>query len=139
MAALRLILAGTFDHHPDLPIILGHWGELLVSFADRADALTKTTHLERRVLDYITGNIYATPGGVFSYRMMRQILDVLGPDRIMFAVDDPFGPHSRRGFARAFIETAPISAEDKSKLAHLNAERLLLARAWSLAATPGPS
>ena len=141
LAALRLILAGTFDRHPDLQIILGHWGEMLVSFADRADALTKTTHLERRVLDYITGNIYATPGGVFSDRMMRQILDVLGPDRIMFAVDDPFnstlgqqgkdpsGPHSRRGFARSFIETAPISAEDKSKLAHLNAERLLLARA----------
>lgn len=35
------------------------------------------------------------------------------------------------GFARAFIETTPISAEDKSKFAHLNAERLLLARASS--------
>jgi predicted TIM-barrel fold metal-dependent hydrolase len=141
MAALRLILAGTFDRHPDLQIILGHSGEMFVSFADRADALTKTTHLERRVLDYITGNIYATHGRVFSHRMMRQILDVLGPDRIMYAVDDPYqsalgkrdqdpsGLHSSRGFARAFIETAPISAEDKSKLAHLNAERLLLARA----------
>ena len=31
--------------------------------------------------------------------------------------------------ARVFIDTAPISTEDKSKLAHLNAERLLLARA----------
>jgi predicted TIM-barrel fold metal-dependent hydrolase len=57
-AALRLILAGTLARHPDLQIILGHWGEMLVSFVDRADALTKTTHLERRVLDYITGNIY---------------------------------------------------------------------------------
>ncbi len=140
LAALRLILAGTFDRHPDLQIILGHWGEMLVSFADRADALTKTTHLERRVLDYITGNIYATPGGVFSHRMMRQVLDVLGPDRIMFAVDDPFNStlgqqgegrqlHSSQGFARTFIETAPISDEDKSKMAHRNAERLLLARA----------
>jgi predicted TIM-barrel fold metal-dependent hydrolase len=141
LASLRLILAGTFDRHPDLQLILGHWGEMLVSFADRADALTKTTHLERRVLDYITGNIYATAGGVFSHRMMRQTFDVLGPDRIMFAVDDPFNgtlgrqskdpgePHSNCGFARAFIETAPISDEDKSKLAHRNAERLLLARA----------
>jgi predicted TIM-barrel fold metal-dependent hydrolase len=136
LAALRLILAGTFDRHPDLQIILGHMGEMLVSFADRADALTKTTHLERRVLEYITGNIYATPGGVFSHRMLRQNLDVLGPDRIMFAVDDPyngvlgqqFQDASGRGFCRAFIETAPISTGDKSKLAHLNAERLLLAR-----------
>jgi predicted TIM-barrel fold metal-dependent hydrolase len=134
LAALRLILAGTFDRHPNLQLILGHMGEMLVSFADRADALTKTTRLERSVLDCITGNIYATPGGVFSHRMLRQILDVLGPDRIMFAVDDPyngalgqqFKDPSGRGFCRAFIETAPISTEEKSKLAHLNAERLLL-------------
>jgi uncharacterized protein len=137
LAALRLILAGTFDRHPDLQLILGHMGEMLIAFADRADALTKTTHLERRVLDYITGNLYATPGGVFSHRMLRQNLDVLGPERIMFAVDDPYkstlGQQGKeafgRDFCREFIETAPISAEDKSKLAHLNAERLLLSRA----------
>jgi predicted TIM-barrel fold metal-dependent hydrolase len=136
LAALRLILAGTFDRHPNLQLILGHMGEMLISFADRADALTKTTHLERSVLEYITGNIYATPGGVFSHRMLRQNLDVLGPDRVMFAVDDPYkstlGQQGKAafkgGFCREFIETAPISAADKSKLAHLNAERLLLAR-----------
>lgn len=136
LAALRVILAGTFDRHPNLQLILGHMGEMLVSFADRADALTKTTHLQRSVLDCITGNIYATPGGVFSHRMLRQVLDILGPDRVMFAVDDPYngalGPHGkdtpRPGFCRDFIETAPINAEEKSKLAHLNAERLLLAR-----------
>ena len=137
LAALRLILAGTFDRHPHLQLILGHWGEMLVSFADRANGLTQTTQLERPVLDYITGNIYATAGGIFSHRMLRQVIDVLGPDRIMFAVDDPFqsalspvkGTGARRdgrGFAREFIETAPISDEEKSKLAHLNAERLLL-------------
>jgi predicted TIM-barrel fold metal-dependent hydrolase len=40
LAALRLILAGTFDRHPDLQVILGHWGEMLVPFADRADLLS---------------------------------------------------------------------------------------------------
>ncbi|MGH3639966.1 MAG: amidohydrolase family protein, partial [Mycobacterium sp.] len=43
LATLRLILAGTFDRHPELQIILGHWGELLVPFADRADILTSAT------------------------------------------------------------------------------------------------
>ncbi|MDR5822351.1 hypothetical protein [Caballeronia sp. LZ043] len=83
---------------------------MLVSFADRANALTGTAKLERSVLDFITGNIYATPGDVFSHRMLRQNLDVLGPDRIMFAVDDPFkgtlGQQGSdalgRGFCRAF-------------------------------------
>jgi uncharacterized protein len=139
LAALRLILAGTFDRHPDLQIILGHWGEMLVSFADRAaDALTNTsTHLDRRVLDYITGNVYVSAGGVFSHRMLRQTLDLLGPDRLMFAQDDPFqgaleprgrglqSPRGRRRLARDFIDTAPINAEDKHKLAYRNAERLL--------------
>lgn len=136
LAALRLILAGTFDRHPDLQLILGHMGEMLISFADRADALSKTTELERSVIDCITNNFYATPGGVFSHRMLRQNLDVLGPDRLMFAVDDPFkgtlGQQGKSafgtGFCRNFIETAPITAQEKSKLAHLNAERLLLSR-----------
>lgn len=137
IAGLRLILAGTLDRNPRLQFILGHMGEMLIPFADRADALTKTTRLERSVLEYITGNFYATPGGVFSHRMLRQNLDVLGPDRLMFAVDDPYkgtlGQQGKaafaRGFCREFIETAPITSEEKSKLAHLNAERLLLSRA----------
>ncbi|MEE6178314.1 amidohydrolase family protein [Mycobacterium sp. 050134] len=138
LAALRLILAGTFDRHPGLQVILGHWGEMLVSFADRADALSKTsTHLDRPVLDYITGNVHVTAGGVFSHRMLRQTLDLLGPDRLMFAQDDPYqgtlGQRGRQtrsgedyGLARAFIESAPLSTADKRKFAHLNAERLLL-------------
>lgn len=57
LATLTRILAGTFDRHPDLQIILGHWGEMLVAFADRADLLRGVaTRLERRMLDYITGN-----------------------------------------------------------------------------------
>ena len=141
LTALRIILAGTFDRHPALQIILGHWGEMLVSFADRADALSDTNpHLQRRIVDYITQNVYVTAGGVFSHRMLRQTLDVLGPDRLMFACDDPYnstlgrhnhdalGPKARYVDARAFINAAPLNAEDKAKLAHLNAERLLLSR-----------
>jgi predicted TIM-barrel fold metal-dependent hydrolase len=131
LAALRLILAGTFDRHPDLQMILGHWGEMLVAFADRADALTKTTHLQRRVVEYITNNVYATAGGVFSHRMLRQCLDVLGPDRLMFAVDDPFnstlGQNTGEAVARSYIGTAPLTDEEKDKLAYRNAERFLAA------------
>ncbi|WP_066366622.1 amidohydrolase family protein [Herbidospora mongoliensis] len=123
LAALRLILAGTFDRHPGLQIILGHWGEMLVPFADRADLLSRdATYLERRILDYITGNLNVTAGGIFSHRMLRQAVDVLGPDRVMFGADTPFGPAAD---ARAFVDAAPISADDKAKLAHLNAENLL--------------
>jgi hypothetical protein len=129
LAALRLILAGTFDRHPDLQLILGHWGEMLVPFADRADLLTSAgTHLDRRILDYITGNLHVTAGGVHSQRMMRQAFDVLGPDRVMYGADDPYGSagYTAAGSAWQFVDNAPISLQDKAKFAHLNAEQLLL-------------
>jgi uncharacterized protein len=133
LATLRLILAGTFDRHPDLQLILGRWGEMLVPFADRADLLSEgNANLERRVIDYITGNLNVTAGGVLSHRMLTLAMDVLGPDRVMFGDDDPYrGMKGRFGGddgARAFVDTAPITAADKDKLGHLNAERLLALR-----------
>jgi predicted TIM-barrel fold metal-dependent hydrolase len=128
LATLRLILAGTFDRHPDLQVILGHWGEMLVPFADRADLLSAANpHLERRILDYITANLNVTAGGIFSHRMLTQALDVLGPDRVMYGADDPYGSagYTATIGARQFVETAPIGVHDKPKFAHLNAERLL--------------
>ncbi|WP_297621766.1 amidohydrolase family protein [Nocardia sp.] len=143
LATLRLILAGTFDRHPDLQIILGHWGEMLVPFADRADLLSSAaTHLQRRVLDYITGNLSVTAGGLYSHRMLAAAVDVLGPDRVMFGADSPYGAPTAEGTAyprglggvdsrgsfggaRAFVDSAPLDESGRAKLGHLNAERIL--------------
>lgn len=130
LATLRLILAGTFDRHPHLQVVLGRWGELLVPFADRADLLSEgNLTLQRRVLEYITGNVHVTAGGVLSHRMLAAAVDVLGPDRVMFGDDDPYrgmkGIFGGAGGAVEFVETAPIGAENRLKLGHLNAERLL--------------
>lgn len=97
LSALRLILAGTFDRHPNLQLVLGRWGELLVGFADRADLMSSAAPgLERRVLDYIASNINVNAGGVLSHRMMAAALAVLGPDRLMYGSDDPYGAPSGR-------------------------------------------
>jgi predicted TIM-barrel fold metal-dependent hydrolase len=130
LATLRLILAGTFDRHPDLQVILGRWGELLVPFADRADLLSEgNPTLERRVIDYLTGNLHVTAGGVLSHRMLTTAIAVLGPDRVMFGDDDPYrgvkGRFGREGGAREFVETAPLDVEGRQKLGQRNAERLL--------------
>ena len=125
LAALRLILAGTLDRHPDLQLILGHWGELLVPFVDRLDVLSPVaTHLERRVGEYITGNTYVTPGGIYSHRMLVDASAAVGADRVLFAADDPYVP-TEPGAARNFLATAPISPDDKRKIGEGNAERLL--------------
>jgi predicted TIM-barrel fold metal-dependent hydrolase len=125
LAALRLIIAGTFDRHPDLQLILGHWGEMLVSFLERADLISRfATDLDRRVGEYVEGNLYATAGGIFSQRMLLDTIAMLGADRVMFATDYPYH-FTPGGGARAFLDAAPISAQDRLKIASGNAERLL--------------
>ena len=45
---VRLILAGVFDKYPDLQIILGHWGEVVLFYLERLDAWTCRASAETR-------------------------------------------------------------------------------------------
>jgi predicted TIM-barrel fold metal-dependent hydrolase len=49
-------------------------------------------------------------------------LDVIGPDRILFAIDHPFGDNAT---GRRFLDEASISDDERAKIAHRNADRLL--------------
>lgn len=125
LSALRLVLAGVFDCHPDLQLILGHWGEMLFSFLDRANVMTGAAiHLQRSVSEVITSNMHATAGGVYSHRMFRSTVDALGVDRVMFATDDPFQRRFGHGEGRAFVESLGLSREDQLKIAYTNAQSL---------------
>ncbi len=76
LSALRLILRGTFDRHPDLQLVLGHWGEMLLFWMDRADSLSGIAkQLERRVSDYIKTNIHITSSGMLQERLLCHTLD----------------------------------------------------------------
>ena len=92
LAALRLILAGVFDRHPDLQLILGPWGEMLVPFIERANELSPlASHLDRPIADYVQQNFFATPSGILSQRMLDDAVAVMGAaDRIMMSTDYPF-------------------------------------------------
>ncbi|MCM1566936.1 MAG: amidohydrolase family protein [Dehalobacter sp.] len=121
---LRMILSGVFVKYPNLQLIAGHWGEMVPFFLARLDeALSKeATHLPKTISETFINHVYVTPSGMFTLPHFQFILQVLGADRIIFSVDYPYiGNES----ARAFLENAPISASDKEKIAHGNAERLL--------------
>ena len=122
--ALRLIATGVFDRFPQLQVILGHMGEAIPYMLERTNmTLSKrVTGLEREVKEYFTENFYVTTSGFFSYPPLRCLFEVMGPDRVLFAVDYPF---SRNEEGRAFLAGAPVSAGDLEKIAHSNAERLL--------------
>ncbi len=123
LSALRLILRGTFDRYPGLRLVLGHWGEMLLFWMDRADSLSGIAkHLERRVSDYITTNIYITSSGMLQERLLRHALDFTGADRVLFSTDYPF---HRPGatVVEQFFDAIPHPAE-RNKIASGNAEAL---------------
>ncbi len=126
IAALRLILARTFDRHPNLQVMLGHWGEMLVPFVERANVLSTPAGLDRSVAECITENVLVTAGGIYSHRMLLDAISTVGVDRVLFASDDPFGGEPQIPATRTFLRTAPLSAEAKTKIARGNAERHVL-------------
>jgi predicted TIM-barrel fold metal-dependent hydrolase len=121
---LRMVLAGVFDRLPDLQLITGHWGEIVLFYLERIDGLARVTKLERPVSEYFRQNVSVTPSGMWSERYLRWALEVLGPERIMFSSDYPYR-FSPTGGARHFLESADVSDADRMAIAHGNWERLV--------------
>jgi uncharacterized protein len=120
---LRLIAAGVLDEYPGLQIIVGHMGEALPFFLARSSrVLREQAGLPRPLEDYAVQNLHFTTSGMFTYPPLTCLLDVVGPDRVMFSVDYPYSSNSE---GRDFVLGAPISDADREKLAYRNAERLL--------------
>ncbi len=121
---VRLMLAGVFDEYPELQIILGHWGEVVLFYLERLNSLARVTKLQRPVADYFRQNLYVTPSGMWSQAYLQRSLEVVGPERIIFSTDYPYQYRPGRP-GRALLEAATLSPEDKERFAHGNWERLV--------------
>lgn len=120
---LRLVLGGVFDKYPDLQIIIGHLGEALPFMINRVDNMSpEMTKLKHPVSYYLKNNINYTFSGFNFMPTFVDLLSQVGVDRIMFSADYPYALMSE---ARAFLDKIPVSSEDREKIAHGNAERLL--------------
>src|SRR3954451_16455860 len=119
VAALRLIVRGTFDRHPDLRLVLGHWGELLLFWTDRADSLSSLAGLDRKVSDYVRSNIHITSSGMFNPALLRHVLEVTTPDRLLFSTDYPFQRPAKTDIEK-FLAEFPTD-EDRDKFTAGNA------------------
>nr|WP_205446989.1 amidohydrolase family protein [Candidatus Frankia alpina] len=121
-AALRLILRGTFDRHPELQVILGHWGEMLLFWTDRADNLSRVAGLQRPVSDYLRSNFFITMSGMFNPALLQHALSVTTAERLIFSTDYPFQHPSRQqidGFLGHFD-----SEHDRRNVSSANAATL---------------
>jgi 2,3-dihydroxybenzoate decarboxylase len=121
--AVRLILSGLFDAYPRLKLILGHMGEALPFLVDRIDeALNRPGGKVANFKQTFAEHFYITTSGHFSTPALLCTLLEVGIDHILFSVDYPFVdnlPGTR------WMETVPLSAEDKEKMLNGNARRLL--------------
>ncbi|RYD62599.1 MAG: amidohydrolase [Sphingomonadales bacterium] len=122
---LRLILAGVLDEYPDLQLITGHWGEVVLFYLDRVDQIGETGEGPKRpISDYWRSNIHVTPSGIFSQRYLEWTIKILGAERIMWSTDYPYRI-AGEGEARRFLETAPIGEDAKLAIGSGNWERLV--------------
>ncbi|MHB1571404.1 MAG: amidohydrolase family protein [Solirubrobacteraceae bacterium] len=121
---LRLALGGVFDRFPDLTVILGHWGEVVLFYLDRADNLARAAQLPHTFSEYVRRNAYITAGGIYSQRYLRWAIEVVGSERVMFASDYPYrsGPD---GGVEHFLSSAGLDQADQERVASGNWEALV--------------
>src|SRR3546814_10470459 len=64
---------------------------------------------------------WITTSGNYSTSALKQVIEELGADRVMFSVDWPFEDPAQAG---EWMDTAPISEVDRQKVGRDNANRL---------------
>jgi len=120
--AIRLVLSGVFDKHPNLKIVLGHLGETLPFLVWRIDqALSRPGAKPMRFRDVFCRNFWITTSGNFSNPALLCCAMEMGVDRILFAIDWPFVPNPP---GTRWMESVPLCDEDKAKILSGNAKRL---------------
>jgi predicted TIM-barrel fold metal-dependent hydrolase len=125
---VRMTMAGTFDKHPKLKMIIGHMGEMLPVMLARLDEVSAADvdHLKRPPSQTIVEQVWITTSGIFSQPPFIAALQTFGIDRILFSVDYPFAPDA---MGRKFLNEVALSPPDMAKLCHGNADALLKLKA----------
>ena len=100
MHLLAIINSGVFDRFPKLRLVVGHLGEALPFWLFRLDYMHRATvnsrrypcikPLQRRVSDYMKENVYVTSSGMAWAPAIQFCQQVLGPDRVLYAMDYPY-------------------------------------------------
>jgi 5-carboxyvanillate decarboxylase len=130
MHLLRLITTGIFDRYPDLQIMVGHAGEALPYWAYRLDYMhqagvrskryARLQPLKKTILEYLRSNVLITTSGMAWAPAILFAQQVLGEDRVMYAMDYPYQYVADEVRTHDLLD---IPIETKRKLMQTNAER----------------
>lgn len=126
--AVRLMMSGLFDRHPGLTVILGHLGEglpqLLPRLRHRLDMQYEGAGLgahQRPVDEYFRANFYLTTSGHFHTPALRNAIDEIGSDRVLFSVDYPY---ESMDAAADWFDNADLPGSLRQDIGYRNAARL---------------
>jgi 2,3-dihydroxybenzoate decarboxylase len=120
-----------FDRFPRLKIVLGHLGEGLPYWLFRIDFMhggsvrsgryASQPKLAKKASDYLRENFYYTTSGMAWTPPIRYVQDVMGVDRLMYAMDYPyqFVPEEVN-----VTDELQLSYEDHKAFYQTNAERV---------------
>lgn len=120
---IRLVLSGMFDRLLNLQVILGHWGEVVLFYAERLAAMDRVSGLQHPIATYLRRNLYVTASGMFSPDYLQHAAAAVGADRLLFSTDYPYQYRSGAE-ARRFFAECGLNGTDKAAFAHGNWERL---------------
>jgi len=128
---LKLIVAGVFDRFPQLKLVIGHMGEALPYWLFRLDYMYKATLNSRRYpgwrpnkllpSEYMQRNVWITCSGMPWGPAITFAQQVLGADRVMYAMDYPYQFQLSEV---VLCDDIPMSAADKKKFFQTNAEQV---------------
>ena len=126
--AVRMMVSGVFDRFPKLKICIGHMGEAVHFWLWRLDYMNKNAQnrgsapkTKLTPSEYFKRNFVITTSGQESHLALDFSIKALGVENVLWAIDYPYQPSAP---AVAFMDSAPVSAAEREKLYHGNAERI---------------
>lgn len=134
MHTMGLIFSGAFDRFPKLRLVIGHMGEALPLLLYRFDWMQSNADgrqglrggqpavkLRHKVSHYFLNNIWITTSGVAWEPAIKFCQQVLGPDRVLYAMDYPYQASAEEV---ASYDHLDIPLEHKKMLMQGNAEHV---------------
>ena len=131
---MRLILSGAFDKYPKLRLVIGHMGEAMPLHLYRFDWMqwnaegatgmhnsTPKPKLKHPISYYLKTNIWITTSGVAWEPAVKFSMEVLGADRVLYAMDYPY---QQSPDEVASYDKMAISDEHKKMLMQENAQHV---------------
>lgn len=128
--AMRMLTTGVFDRYPGLQMMLGHGCEGLPYWLYRLNYMhqagirsqryDRLKPLKNDLFHYMRNNVLATNSGLPFGPSIKLMIEVMGEDRVMYAMDYPYQYVPDEV---GLMDNLDITDEQKKKFFQTNAER----------------